>query len=52
MASEAIPSLDRYSTQSLHQFKAPAVHIFDDPVTPEGQVWRAALASLSKVDGW
>lgn len=52
MASEAIPTLDGFSTQSLHQFKVPAGHIFDDPVTPEGQVWRAALTSLSRVDGW
>lgn len=45
MASEAIPSLDGYSTQSLHQFKAPAVHIFDDPVTPEG----AGMESCTRV---
>lgn len=52
MASEAIPILESFSTQSLHQFKVPAGNTFDDPVTPEGKVWRGALTSLSKVDGW
>lgn len=52
MGSEAIPILEGFSIQSLHQFKVPAVNTFDDPVTPEGKVWRAALKSLSKVDGW
>ena len=52
MASEAIPILEGFSTQSLHQFKVPAGNTFDDPATPEGKVWRAALKSLSGVDGW
>lgn len=52
MASEAIPIHEGFSTQSLHQFNVPAGNTFDDPVTPEGKVWRVALKSLSKVDGW
>lgn len=52
MASEAIPILEGFSTQSFHQFKVPAGNTFDDPATPEGKVWRGAVKSLSKVDGW
>lgn len=52
MASEAIPILEGFSTQSFHQFKVPSGNTFDDPVTPEGKVWRGAVKSLSKVDGW
>lgn len=52
MASEAIPILESFSTQSLHQFKVAAGNTFDDPVTPEGKLWRGALTSISKVDGW
>lgn len=52
MASEEIPILEGFSTQSFHQFKVPAGNTFDDPVTPEGKVWRGAVKSLSQVDGW
>lgn len=52
MASEAIPIFEGFSTQSFHQFKVPSGNTFDDPVTPEGKVWRGAVKSLSKVDGW
>lgn len=52
MASEAVSILEDFSTQSLHQFKVPAGSTFDDPVTPEGKVWRGAVESLSRVDGW
>lgn len=52
MASETIPILEGFSTQSFHQFKVPSGNTFDDPVTPEGRVWRGAVKSLSEVDGW
>lgn len=52
MASEAIPILEGFSTQSFHQFKVPTGNTFDDPVTPEGKLWRGAVKSLSEVDGW
>lgn len=50
--SEAIPILEGFSTQSFHQFKVPIGNTFDDPITPEGKVWRGAVKSLSEVDGW
>lgn len=52
MASEAISIIEGFSTQSFHQFKVSAGNTFDDPATPEGMVWRGAVKSLSKVDGW
>lgn len=30
----------------------PVSNTFDNPVTAEGRAWRAALKSISKVDGW
>lgn len=52
MASEAIPVIEGFSTQSFHQFKVPSRNTFDDPATPEGRVWSGAVKSFSEVDGW